>query len=68
MLCAFFLGVGICLFVIWLIFFGIPTIKQKKWDKFEENVVYAVKKNFDKPMSITKDYIKELIKEVQNEH
>lgn len=64
---AFILGVALCVFVIWLIIFGIPSIKAKRWNKFEEDVVYVVKKNFDKYMTINKNYIKDLMKEIEDE-
>ena len=62
------LGAALCIFVIWLIVFGIPSIKAKRWNKFEEDVVYVVKKNLERTMTINKEYIKDIIKEVQNEH
>ena len=62
------LGAALCIFVIWLIVFGIPSIKAKRWNKFEEGVVYVVKKNLERTMTINKEYIKDIIKEVQNEH
>lgn len=64
MIACFVFGSVLTCFVLWLVFFGIPKLIFLKDQKFEKKVKEVIKRNYDKPMNITKEYIKDLIKEV----